>query len=262
MKRDIAQLAGRAIQPRESWLGAFRRAPQARITLFCFPYAGGTNLIYKNWAAHLPPSIALCPLLLPGRASRLHEPAFTDVFSMVEAIAEAIRPDLGMPFAFFGHSMGGLIGLELARLLRRQDGAQPEHLFVSGCRAPQIPDPDPPTYNLPDAEFLAEVDRLNGTPKDVLEHPELMKLLVPLLRADFQVCQGYVSPPEPPLSCPITAFGGLQDSDIPRAHITAWSEATTGRFTHRMLPGDHFFLHAHEPLIVHAVASELLAAGV
>jgi medium-chain acyl-[acyl-carrier-protein] hydrolase len=155
--------------------------------------------------------------------------------------------------------MGALIGFELARLLRQRGGPMPAHLFLSGCRAPQVPKSDPPTFDLPEDEFVAEVKRLNGTPKDVLAHPELMKLLVPLLRADFQVCQSYLSPVEPPRACPITAFGGLQDSEIPRDQIAAWKEQTDAKFTLRMLPGDHFFLHAHEPLIIRAVASELLA---
>ncbi|HEX5322495.1 MAG TPA: thioesterase domain-containing protein, partial [Capsulimonadaceae bacterium] len=154
----------------DPWVGSFQTSPQAKITLFCFPYAGGTSLIYRNWQASFPPSVAVCPVQLPGRGARLHEAAFKDLFSLVDATAEALAPHLKPPFAFFGHSMGARIGFELARLLRHKGRPMPEHLFVSGCRAPQIVDNDPPTYNLPEPEFIEELGRLNGTPKDVLEH--------------------------------------------------------------------------------------------
>jgi medium-chain acyl-[acyl-carrier-protein] hydrolase len=244
----------------DPWIGTFRPGLQTNLTLFCFPYAGGSSLIYKNWQALLPPSISVCAVQLPGRGMRLQEPAFTSIFPMVDALGEALSAHLVERFAFFGHSMGARISFELARLLRRQGRPLPVHIFASGSRAPQITDDDPPTYNLPEPEFIDELSRLAGTPQEVLEHPELMQLMIPLLRADFEVCQTYVAPEEPPLSCPITAFGGLQDVDIPRENIAAWQAQTSGKFTHRMLPGGHFFLHEHERMIIQSVARELLTS--
>jgi medium-chain acyl-[acyl-carrier-protein] hydrolase len=104
---------------------------------------------------------------------------------------------------------------------------------------------------------MAELRRLNGTPKEVLEHPELMELMIPLLRADFEVCQTYKPTDGPPLSCPIHAFGGLQDEDIPREHVEAWRNETTGSFELGMYPGDHFFLHNSEPALLEALNQNL-----
>jgi medium-chain acyl-[acyl-carrier-protein] hydrolase len=201
--------------------------------------------------------LEVCPVHLPGRGGRLHEQPFNDWKTLVEAVGAALLPYVEMPFAFFGHSMGALIGFEAARLFRRWNAPMPLHIFVSGRRAPQVPDPDPPTYDLPDPEFIAELRRLNGTPKDVLDHPELMELMLPLLRADFEVCQNYRYAPELPLTCPISAFGGLQDQDISREDINAWNCQTTGQFRQRMLPGDHFFLHAYEHTILEALSRDL-----
>jgi len=158
------------------------------------------------------------------------EKPFTSAQSLVEATAAAIFPHLDRPFAFFGHSMGALISFELARYLRRHHKPQPTHLFISGHRAPQLGIEKDLTSKLPDAEFAAELRRLNGMPREVLEHPELMQLMIPLLRADFEVCQTYQDTPEPPLDCPFEVFGGLQDEDVTREMVEAWREQTTRSF--------------------------------
>jgi len=41
-----------------------------------------------------------------------------------------------------------------------------------------------------------------------------MALMLPMLRADFEVCQTYRYVDEPPLKGPLTVFGGLQDETI------------------------------------------------
>jgi medium-chain acyl-[acyl-carrier-protein] hydrolase len=232
---------------------------QARLLrLFCFPYAGGSsNLIYRGWQEGLPESVEVCPVELLGRGRRLRETPFTRLMPLVEAIAGEILPRLDKPFAFFGHSMGATIGFELARLLRREHCPTPVHLFVSGHRAPHIPMTEPPTYNLPEPEFLEELRRLNGTPQEVLEHPELIQMLMPLLRADFEVVQTYTYTAAPPLDCPITAFGGLQDVEVPSEYVAAWRDHSAAAFTLRMLPGGHFFLHTSRSLLLHALAQQL-----
>ena len=234
-------------------------AEQAKIRLFCFPYAGGSSLVFRGWAKALAPSVAVCPAHLPGRERRLSEKPFTRAQSLVEAAAEAILPHLDRPFAFFGHSMGAIIGFELARYLRRHNLPQPVHLFISGRRAPQLNLTDKVTYNLPDAEFAQELQRLNGTPREVLAHPELMQLMTPLLRADFEVCQTYRYTEEPALDCPISAFGGLHDRDVSGEMVRAWREQTGGSFRLWMIPGDHFFVNTAPERILHILAQELPA---
>jgi medium-chain acyl-[acyl-carrier-protein] hydrolase len=231
--------------------------PQARLRLFCFHYAGGGPLIFRKWPDMLPSFVEVCPVQLPGRGSRLREPHFRQLMPLVEAVAENLQPYFDKPFAFFGHSMGAMISFELTRHLRREQGASPLQLFVSGRRAPQLPDTDPPTYDLPEKEFVEELRRLNGTPREALEHPELMQLVLPTIRADFSVCQTYVYTPEPPLNCPISAFGGLQDKDVGREKMEGWREQTNASFRLRMLPGDHFFLNTATDLLLHALTRDL-----
>jgi len=207
----------------------------------------------------LPAEIEVCAAQLPGRGSAIKETPFTDLSEMVSVIAEAIVPYLDLPLAFFGHSMGAMITFELARKLRETQNMQPAHLFISGRRAPQISKDDPITYNLPEPQLIKELQRLNGTPAEVLEHPELMQLMLPLLRADFSVVETYRYRPGAPLDCPVTVFGGLQDAEVSRPHLEAWGELTNAAFSLRMLPGDHFFLNtpSAQALLLRAISHEL-----
>jgi surfactin synthase thioesterase subunit len=232
---------------------------RARFRLFCFPYAGGSSAIYRPWSRQIHPDIEVVPAVLPGREFRVREPAYTRGEPLVEALRLAIVPLLDRPFAFFGHSMGATLGFELARRLRSEHGIEPDHLFVSGRRAPQLPERDPEIHNLPDSDFVAEVEGLNGTPKEVLEHAELMELLIPTLRADFSICHKYNYVPGPPLACPITVLGGTRDETTDQAKLEGWCEQTTGRCRIRMLDGDHFFINQQHAAILPIIAQTLLA---
>jgi medium-chain acyl-[acyl-carrier-protein] hydrolase len=245
-------------RPINPWVTELRPNPRARMRFFCFPYAGGNAVnIYRSWPDYLPKDLEVCAIQLPGRGTRIREPAHKHLEPLVHDIEPAIKPYLNKPFVFFGHSMGAMISFELARALRSTQAPGPSHLFVSGRIAPHIPDPDPPTYHLPEEQFIAEVKALNGTPKEVLEHPELMQLMIPLLRADFSVCQTYSYADEPPLDCPITALGGLQDHKVGPELLEPWKVHTTAEFKLRMLPGDHFFLHGNQAQLLHLISGEL-----
>ncbi|MBF2004926.1 MAG: thioesterase [Chlorogloeopsis fritschii C42_A2020_084] len=228
--------------------------PQASVRLFCFPYAGGSSLIFRQWRDYLPATIELCPVEIPGRGTQMKSPPFTRLEPLVRVIASAIQPYLDKPFAFFGHSMGGLVSFELTRLLRKQYGISPNYLFISGRCAPQVPNSEPPIHNLPEQEFLEELRRFNGTPTSVLENSELMQLFLPILRADFAVLETYVYAEQPPLNYPITVCGGLQDQEVSYDQLLAWQEQTCNSFSVHMLPGDHFFVHSSQQQLLEIIS--------
>ncbi|MEC4818144.1 MAG: thioesterase II family protein [Scytonema sp. PMC 1069.18] len=230
---------------------------QASLRLFCFPYAGGSSLVFRSWSNSLPSFVEVCPIELPGRGTQMRTAPFSQMEPLVKSIASALLPYLDKPFAFFGHSMGTLVSFELTRLLRQQNEISPVHLFVSGRRAPQIPDPKPPIHALPEPEFIEELRRLNGTPEAVLENAELMQLLLPILRADFTVLETYVYTHQPPLDCPITVFGGLQDQEANPDELEAWREHTSASFSLHMFPGDHFFINSDRLLLMEVLSKKL-----
>jgi medium-chain acyl-[acyl-carrier-protein] hydrolase len=239
-----------------AWL-PFAPNPQGRLRLFCFPYAGGGAAVFRSWSEYLPKEVEVCPIQLPGRGSRLSEAPFTSMQPLAEALTDVLCSKADIPFAFFGYSMGATLGFEMARQARKRRLRQPLHLFVAARRAPQIPAVGTPTHMLSDADFLVELNRLNGTPKEVLDNPELMTMMVPILRADFRVVQTYRYKPEPPLDCSISAYGGLEDHKITREQLQAWREQTTASFSLRMFPSDHFFLHTSQALLLRILSREL-----
>jgi medium-chain acyl-[acyl-carrier-protein] hydrolase len=231
------------------WFENLAEGKDEALRLFCFPYAGGSAHFYRDWQRHLSNRVGLSLAHLPGRGTRISEPSFREHKHLVNALADAIAPHLPPVFAFWGHSMGAMVSFELARELRRRGVHFPVALFVSGRSAPQLPDLDPHTFDLPKQEFIAELRRLKGTPAEVLESAELTDLLLPTIRADFELIQRYEYESEPPLSCAIRAYGGLQDTEVPVAGLKAWQQQTTGTFKVRMFPGDHFYVHTSTDLV-------------
>jgi medium-chain acyl-[acyl-carrier-protein] hydrolase len=255
--RQPLHRAGRTRTQSNAWVSSPRPNPQANLRLFCFPYSGAGASIFYPWQNVLPPAIEVCPVQLPGRETRLAEPPFTRLPPLVGELAPALLPLLDKPFAFFGHSMGTLVSFELARCLRQHYGLSPVHLMVSGHNAPQTPDDEPPIHDLPEHEFTQKVRELNGIPEDVLANAELWQLLLPILRADFTVCETYAYQPGRPLQCSITVLGGLQDESLTRQGLQAWREHTTAAFSVRMFPGDHFYLNTARSLLIETIAREL-----
>lgn len=234
---------------------------EARLRLFCFPFAGARASTFNSWLDKLPTAlrleIELCPIQLPGRETNRSELLFTRLSPLVEALVPAFGSNLDKPFLFFGHSMGALVSFELARQFRRHQLPGPVHLVVSGYPAPQLPSRHPNIHHLPDSEFLAKIRNLGGTPDAALDDSELMELCLPVLRADFETCETYTYADDEPLDCSITAFGGNDDRKVSREELSAWQEQTRRPFSLRMFPGDHFFLlSAHLPVLL-ALAQDL-----
>jgi medium-chain acyl-[acyl-carrier-protein] hydrolase len=240
-----------------AWIKCFRSNPQARLRLFCFPYAGGGASVFRSWADQLPNPVEVCAIQLPGREDRHRDALFTDLPSLIATLLPDFVACLDHPFVFFGHSLGALVCFELARQLRQQNHPMPLHLFVAGRRAPQVTDSDPPIHNLPDDRFIAELRSYKGTSEVVLQNAELMALFLPILRADFAMNETYVYTTQSPLNCPISAFGGLEDHTVSFENLKAWQAQTTASFDLQMFPGGHFFLKSASNQVLKAISQQL-----
>ena len=163
--------------------------------------------------------------------------------AIVEAVVDALCPWLDRPYALFGHSMGAVTGSEVARRLASLGLRQPAHLVVSARRPAHLRSPDAPLQHLSDAEFVLEIQRrYGGIPPEVMQHADLMALLLPGLRADIAALENFQPPARAPLACPITVLGGQSDALTPPAHLEAWRRETRDDCHVQLLPGDHFYL--------------------
>jgi medium-chain acyl-[acyl-carrier-protein] hydrolase len=250
-----AQMNGIMPAQPSAWVKFWTTRTAEQIRLLCFPYAGGSVSIYRHWT-DLPPEIGVCAVQLPGRDERFRERAFTRVDKLCDALVPALGCYLDMPFAMFGHSMGAIIAYESARRLEAR-GQVPVRLFASGHRAPHLPLRRKRAFDLSNQAFRERLRELNGTPEDVLRNPDLMELVLPRLRDDFELSETYERQ-QARLICPITALGGSEDREVSRSDLEGWRLVTTADFDVKMFAGDHFYLDKQGPALHRHVAERLL----
>jgi medium-chain acyl-[acyl-carrier-protein] hydrolase len=238
----------------------FWKPRPAAAVLFCFPYAGSGGMSFRRWARGLPPTLNVCPVEYPGRGARWRETPCARVDELAAEIGEAIARMAPRRFAFYGHSLGGLVAFETVRHLRRHGGPSPTHLVVSGTGAPHMPNPNPLIHQRADADLLAALLRYNGVPPLVAQSPELLNHLLPVVRADLAAFETYRYVEEPPLDCPLVAYGGLDDAWVRRDRLEGWERHTSASFRLRMFPGEHFFLNREDQAVPRALVADLGAA--
>jgi medium-chain acyl-[acyl-carrier-protein] hydrolase len=243
----------------EIWLPFRSPRPAATKRLFCLPFVGGGASVYRGWTDLLPLTVDVCAIQLPGRETRFREQPFDRLQPLVASLADALSPVFDLPFALYGHSMGALTAFELARELRRRGSQRPFLLIVTGRVAPHVAPRQSPLHTLPDPEFRAELRRLDGTPAAVLDSEELMRLYMPVLRADFAAHETYEYLEEPPLDCPIMAITGVDDSLAAPNEMGGWRRHTAAAFEAHVVPGGHFFLQSHAHLLHRLIARRLVS---
>lgn len=232
-----------------------------RTRLYCLPYAGGSAArIYAGWQGRLPGDVEVVPLELPGRGTRIRERPVPLADVVVADVLRRILPRLDETFALFGHSLGALLAVEVARVLERDHGRTATRVMVSGAAVPGARGLSGNDFLLPEPQFRERIRQLAGTPRPVLENDELMALFVPVLRADFAVAAQLRRRTGPPLSCPITVFGGESDVEVAAADLAGWQGQTTSSCRVHRLPGGHFFVDEVPELLLPVVADELVDA--
>ncbi len=228
---------------KSKWIVQPKPNESAKIRLFCFPYAGSSAVVtYKYFVDNLPDFIEVCPVELPGRGTRMGEKLIDNIEVILEEIAENIKDFLDKPFIFFGHSMGALISYELTQKINEKYNAKPLKLYVSAHKAPFLERGGPIMHKLEKNSFVNELKKMNGIPNELLEHTELMDLMLPIIRNDYALCENYTYRGKEKINVPITAFGGKFDKDIKEIDLIKWSEVTDQAFNHFLLDGDHFFI--------------------
>ncbi|CAN5897193.1 alpha/beta fold hydrolase [soil metagenome] len=239
------------------WFVRREPRPAASTRLFCFPYAGAGASVFRAWSSGLPPHIEAVAVQLPGRETRLHEPAVPSLEATLDSLAEEMKPWLDRPYAFFGHGMGGLIAFELARRLTAT-GSGPVALVTGARRAPRLNAAAASLNGLEDADFMVEIQRRRGgIPESVPPHRNLLEPLLPTLRADMAAQEAYRYAAGPPLDCSVVALGGTTDARVHARDLTPWVLETRGAFSWNLIHGGHFFLHTAPAQVLGCIVRSL-----
>ncbi|RYG30247.1 MAG: thioesterase, partial [Burkholderiales bacterium] len=205
--------------------------------------AGGIPGAFRFWRDGLAHDIELSAIQLPGRAGRLREPPISSIPQLTEQITSALIPRLDIPYVFFGHSMGAVLALEVAKAIANAGGAAPAHVFLSARRPPHLPRLEADLHRLPDDAFLKLLGaRYGGVPVEVLQEPELLALFLPTLRADITALETFAADGNEPITSALTATGGDDDRLVSLDQLRAWRGYTTGAFRVKQYRGGHFYL--------------------
>lgn len=229
-------------------------------TIFCLPYAGGNKYSYRQFKSKSPSFLNFVLLEYPGRGGRMAEPLVTDIHIIVNDLYTQVK-DLIVKedYAFYGHSMGGLVAYLLAVKIIENKLKQPLHLFITGTMGPSATSRgEKKRHQMVQDEFLEEIKGFGGMPDEMLQNNELLYYFEPILRSDFEASESYIHTYYPALNVPITVITGTGE-DMEAGDIEAWQHESLYKVDFRRLPGKHFFIFDFVPEIIQIIAKKLTA---
>lgn len=243
--------------PMEPWIIRPKINWNARLRLICFPFTGGSASAFSKWPDLLPPDIELCAIQLPGRQKRLMEPPYKNIYEAIESLSSFLKPHLDLPLAIFGDCTGALLAFELCRSLRKKYEIVPWYLFVTCCRAPQLPYKKKPIYDLPDDQLKEEMVRLSVVPEWLRKNGKVFSAFLPLLRADFEMVETYKYTVDGYFNFPITVCAGKHDNTCDQEEINAWCNQTNAKFHIETLEGGHNLSETNLIALTNIISSDL-----
>jgi acyl transferase domain-containing protein/surfactin synthase thioesterase subunit/acyl carrier protein len=276
-----ASKAGEALAARVAgnrWLIFHRPNPGARVRLLAFPFAGGGAATFRPWAEQLDPGIELVAIEPPGRQTRIDEAPIREIESFLQQLVPELLPFLDKPFAVYGHCLGALTLFETVRRLIGAHGIAPVHIFVSGARPPdelqrhQDFETDlidrllklsgynlfEPIHRQPDEVFAEAIRRFNVfATESLVQDAELRRLILPAIRAEFEMATNYRHDPEPPWDLPITCLTGVHDAYVSAENARSWGRFTQKRFQLFTLDSEHFIVVDDDRFLLDVINREL-----
>lgn len=229
-----------------------------QVSLLCLPCGGASATMYERWRSRLPRWIHLLPVELPGRGARAAEPFSRDFDDLVDQLCLEHARVLERPYALFGHSMGGLLAYGMAARLQQWHKRLPLMLFASAS-----PSPSSDSWRFPgrdnDEVLIRDLRHYGGAPDEVFECPEMLRLAVDALAADFVICNSFRYRGAAQLRVPLRILAG-RDDEIRQEHLATWRNESSASFALYWFDGGHFYLRPRECDVVRVIEQELNSA--
>jgi surfactin synthase thioesterase subunit len=240
------------------WLRGFNVPRGGGPRLVCLPHAGASAGYYAPLAAALAPDVSTYAVQYPGRQDRRREPGIESVPALADAIFEVLAEESDQPVALFGHSMGAVLAFEIAVRMEQRLGVAPTVVFASGRRAPSRVRPES-VHARDDAGIVAELVALGGTTPQLLQDPDVLEMILPMVRSDYRAIETYRGRPGDTVGCPLVVLSGTDDPYSTVEETAAWQLHSRGAYSQRTFVGGHFFLTDHWSAIAGLIRTELAA---
>jgi len=213
-------------------------------TLVCFPYAGGSASIFHPYSDALTKHWELLVMQYSGREWRFRSPLKNSLSDMADEIAESLYGLDTSKMIFFGHSMGAKIAFEVAARLP----LKPKLLITSCSPAPNFSPSNRPKNDYTDQTLSDYLKKLGGISSEALENKELMSIVLPIIRSDFQNLDQYSDTvTRTSINVPIVSLAGKEDSAVNREFVREWREWTNRDFFIKDVEGGHFYFQEQSP---------------
>jgi medium-chain acyl-[acyl-carrier-protein] hydrolase len=207
--------------------------------LICLPHAGGNAAFFRSWQAELGDVARIVAAEVAGHGARRNEPVPATMEAALASIWPTVSGHATGRYALFGHSLGALYAVEMARRLQRL-GRPPALLIATGRNGPTRRAELADCHDLPEAEFVARLASYGGIPAEIGADPALVRYFLPALRADMRIAERYRCDGGTSLRCPVVVLYGDRDPLVSGPGVAAWRLATTAHCEIGQVPGGHF----------------------
>ena len=224
------------------------------MNLICCPHAGGGKIFYSKWMRSFNKEIEFHVMSYPKRDELVRMRMPSSIQKLAELIFLRNRELFEDDYAIWGHSMGSIVGYELAQICIERLGNVPMIFFASGAKAPCDYSDMCIQYNMPEDSLREVLKEYGGVPKEALYSKELTDYLFPIIREDFRLINQYQESEIRRLKAPIILMNGNEDL-IETENWSLYAEDGVEEWEYN---GGHFFITDERKNLVQRMESVIM----
>lgn len=221
------------------------------VKIIALLYAGGSYYSYRSLEQLIPNNFHWITLELPGRGTRMSECLSVDFDFIINDLFKQVTHEIhGVEYIIYGHSLGAILGYEIAKKMQNSKYHQPNLLFFTGSGSPEF-DPKERISNCNKDFFWKKIINYGGIPNELINNAEVLDFLEPIIRADFGLRENYKFGVEKEvLNIPIFVRVGTREIEITDMKLMGWQKLTNVPINASKIEGNHFFIFDQPKLII------------